>query len=172
MFIRMSIFALLLCLALVIGALSWSKGAQERESEQRSEEGVGIKLKASVPKEHFRVGEPIVLKLILKNDSSEELPLVSTGLKDYKLDVRNEQGKLRPLTAAGEALKRTDSLSISKGRIALAPGEEHEEGEISVTERFKLTEPGKYVIVVKRPGLLRGGKLQTIESNKLTVAIE
>jgi hypothetical protein len=133
---------------------------------------LGIKLHASLLKERFRVGEPIVLKLVLKNDTSQGLRLVSTGLKDYKLDVRNEQGKLRPLTATGEALKRTDSISISKGRIGLGPGEEREEGEIVVTERFNLTVPGKYVIVVRRPGLHIDGKPRTIESNKLTVTIE
>jgi hypothetical protein len=97
---------------------------------------------------------------------------MSTGLKDYKLDVKNEQGKLMPLTAAGEVLKRTDVISISKGRITLEPGEERNQGEISLTDRFKLTEPGKYVIIVRRPSLLADGKLSTIESNNVTVTIE
>lgn len=173
MFIRISVLiAVLVAMALSVSSLSRSKEIQQTKPEQSSEEERGIKLRASVIKERFRVGEPILLKLVLKNDSTEEARLVSTGLRDYKLDVRNELGELRPLTVAGEALKRTESISISKGRIALKPGKEREEGDISVTDRFKLTEPGRYMIIVRRPGLHTGGKRGNIESNKVTVTIE
>ncbi|MFL6546562.1 MAG: hypothetical protein ACJ8LM_15480 [Candidatus Udaeobacter sp.] len=166
------LIAVVVGVALSISGLTPRNVTKQTKPEQSSEAEGGIKLLVSVSKEHFQVGEPILLKLVLKNDTSQELRLVSTGIKDYKLDVKNEQGKLMPLTAAGEALKRTEVISVSKGRITLEPAEERDQGEIPLTDRFKLTEPGKYVIVVRRPGLLTDGKLSTIESNKVTVMIE
>jgi hypothetical protein len=173
MFIKMSVLiAVLIGVALSISGLTRRSVAEQTKPEQSSEAEVRIKLLVSVSKEHFQVGEPILLKLVLKNDTSQELRLTSTGLKDYKLDVKNEQGKLMPLTATGEALKRIEVISVSKGKITLQPAEELDEGEFPLTDRFELTEPGKYVIIVRRPGLLTGGKLSTIGSNKITVTIE
>jgi hypothetical protein len=120
MFIRISVLiAVLVSVAVSISGLTQSNVAEQTTPEKSSKAEVRIKLLVSVSKEHLKVGEPIVLKLVLKNDTSQELRLVSTGLKDYKVDVKNEQGKLMPLTATGEALKRTEVISISKGKITL-----------------------------------------------------
>jgi hypothetical protein len=169
MLMKRSFLVVVLVGALTTGSFLRSNRAQETKMSETED---GIKLLATVTKEEFRVGDPILLKLVLKNDSKEELRLVSTGLKDYKLDVRDESGKISPLTPTGETAKRSESVAISKGRLTFKPGEEHDEGEISVTDRFKLTAPGKYVIIARRPGLSTDGKPTTIESNKVTVTIK
>jgi hypothetical protein len=72
MFIRMSVLiAVVVGVALSISGLTPRNVTKQTKPEQSSEAEGGIKLLVSVSKEHFQVGEPILLKLVLKNDTSQ-----------------------------------------------------------------------------------------------------
>ena len=131
----------------------------------------GVRLVVSVIKDQFAVGDPIALKLVLKNVTNEERQLVSGGLKDYQVEIKDSLGRTVSRTAKGEARKRSEVISISKGPITLKAGEEREEGEISLTDTFDLTTPGKYAITVKCRGPRVDHAVSTVESNKLTITI-
>ena len=132
----------------------------------------GVKLVASVAKARFQLGERISLKLSLRNQSDQERKLISTGIKDYQVEIKDARGKELRRTTLGEARKRSEVISISKGPLTLQPGEEREQGEIVLTDIFDLTSRGEYTIVVKRSGPRLDHSSATIESEKLTITIE
>jgi hypothetical protein len=113
-----------------------------------------------------------VLKLILRNNGSEERHLISVDVKrDYQLEVTDGQGRTQALTKAGEDLRRPQPISISKGLITVKPSEQREL-EIVVSDLYELTRPGTYAITAKRQGPHVDGKSFKLVSNKVTFAVE
>ncbi len=162
-------------IALTIGARPHINMQQETESQKNDRTECTAQLTASTDKERFGVGEPVTLKVVIKNNGTEECHLISRGARtDYELDVRNGEGQRASLTAAGERLKRNGGIFNSSGRIVLKAGEEHED-TISITDIYELTTPATYTIVASRKGhhqAGQGGKEATIKSNKVTITIE
>ncbi len=98
-------------LSIIFNPLSNGQQAPKDEDDQTSG---GVQVVASVAKEQFKVNEPLKLKLVLVNNSAEERHLISNGSsRDYKLDVRDEQGTPAPLTANEEIVRPHEGFSIS-----------------------------------------------------------
>ncbi len=160
------------CLTVTITGIARHVEGQDMKDKSSGQSDNDVELIASVARERFAINEPVLLKLVLKNNGLEERRLVSRGAtKDYKIEVKVEHGKVAPLTKAGHDLTKDERFSISTGRIGLAPNEERAD-EISVSELYDLSTPGTYEIVAKRRGPVVGEKSGHIVSNKVTITIE
>jgi len=140
------------CTFLTVLAPTMAIGVGSRSHSNMRQTNGHVQVTASVAKGNFAVGEPITLKLVLKNNTDDDLVMTSAGARsDYELVVRNGEGKLAPLTKAGERHQQNRGFRISVGRVILKPGEERED-TISVTELYDLSTPGNYSLFVKREG--------------------
>lgn len=164
--------AIIGCLAITVTGIARHLGGQTMQNNDKVQSDSDVELTASVEKNRFAINEPIVLKLVLRNNGLEERQVISRGpVKDYKIEVKGEHGKTPSLSKAGENLKKDERFSISTGRIALAPNGERSE-EIVISDLYDLSSPGTYVVVAKRVGPVVNGKSGHIESNKVTITIE
>lgn len=125
---RINISFVVLLVAVVATALSINAqprtdgGRQKTGAVKNRETKDKVQLIAGVVKERFKAGDPITLKVVLRNNSAQECRLISRGpLKDYLLEVRTERGEPAALTPAGERLKRNRNFSISTGRSSCHP---------------------------------------------------
>lgn len=92
-------------------------------------------------------GDPITLKLSLKNTSSKAVHYVECSPDDYKytLMVFREGGREAPRTAPGLELLEQQRSCFRRLLVTLEPGE-HKDVDIEVTKYFNFAQPGRYYV--------------------------
>lgn len=111
-----------------------------------------FKVNAQLDRTGFRVGEPILVKIALRNVSNRDLlVMTSSPHEDYKIEVFQENGQLAPMTRVGK--------NATPGKRRRTWGGPHEKvvkpfeelrTEIDVTVLYDLVKPGTYTVVVSR----------------------
>jgi len=124
-------------------------------------------------KKEFRVDEPLILKLSMRNVTRKALlAFESNPETDYLLDVTDVAGKPVALTEYGrQILSRAEEVRLVT--FTLQPGEKRL-SVVWVNKLFAVRSPGTYYITAKRrvPGTPTDfRKLINISSNKLRVVI-
>jgi uncharacterized protein (DUF58 family) len=108
-----------------------------------------IRLSARAYSENVRSGEPIVIKLTLRNRSSSTVYLAdSYPERDYRFQVKNETGADVALTKKGERLIKYASI-YKNTRIAVAPGTTVR-NTVIISDLYDMSKRGVYFIVVTR----------------------
>lgn len=123
----------------------------------------------------FKVGEPIHLRVTLKNISSKEIRLAEApgapppAEYQYRFDVRDGNGRHAALTNYARTFMRAVPPSGSRVTLALQPGETSDD-ETALNKLYDLARPGTYVVQVTRavPEYLGKG---IVKSNALTITI-
>lgn len=108
-------------------------------------------LEISVPKETFKIGEPISLNIILNNNSGEGLTLKrSTPDADYIVTIVDEHDRpLHPNRPYDGHSVVADTLNVI---VSLRKNQSLQE-KLTVTDLFDLTREGLYTIKVSRVDL-------------------
>lgn len=141
--------------ALTLGAgidfvKEWSQGSVSTEDAWGAT-SEGFQLSARLRKERVRSGEPILLKLTLKNATVKDLCLERRGVeREYQLEVKNERGERVPPTEAGMTLINNAGEDWSHYGVKLGPGKKIQD-EIEVNKLWEMTAPGTYYITATRP---------------------
>ena len=108
-----------------------------------------LQLIARVDKSSFRENDTIELKVSLKNGTRRVVYVTESNvLADYKIEIRNENGRLMPPTEDGGKLLRLSAWSTRRLSVAINPGQE-------INQTFEVNKiyampPGIYSITVKR----------------------
>jgi hypothetical protein len=109
----------------------------------------------SLPRNSFKIGEPIVAHVSLKNISKEKIIVArANGPQqaqfNYKITMLDESGHIVPLKSSIHRPRQIEKpLVWSNVAWDLAPNEKLEE-DCVITELFLLDKPGKYVLAFDR----------------------
>jgi hypothetical protein len=132
----------------------------------------GFQLSAKLDQEKLKVGEPVLLKLSLKNITKKDLVVVETSAdQDYEIEVTNEHGTRAPLTEKGRRLTQGMRIYTKVISVKVASGQE-QQVNINLNEIYDLNAKGVYSITAKRkvPKLDRSGSVELV-SNTVKVTI-
>jgi len=113
-------------------------------------EGKGVHLVVDVPPKPF-AGTEIVIKLIVQNDSNEEIWFAETLLfRDYSFEIKDSSGTIVPMTRFGRLIFAGDNSEEGR-RISreLASGKNISEG-FNIARLWDLTISGRYNVSVSR----------------------
>jgi hypothetical protein len=141
------------------------------DSTLSGEASEGFQLSAGIENKQFRIGEPIVLKLTIRNSTKQVLYLTETSPEsDYKLLVKNEYGERVPLTEFGQRLLNNKEEFRVIG-VKVKSGEERKDS-IEVSRLHEMTVPGTYSITASRTVKNRNGKgWSEVVSNTINITI-
>jgi uncharacterized membrane protein len=124
--------------------------------DSEGEETEGFRLSACVENKQFKAGEPVALKLTIRNVTDQTLYLIETfPEREYKIVVKNEAGESVPLTAAGVRLANGDDSRVIG--VKLEPKEARQDS-IEVTKFYEMATPGTYSITASRTVKNRRGR--------------
>jgi hypothetical protein len=135
-----------ICLLLMAATLS---------AQTPSGDGPPFTLTLSAPQPTVKLGDPIMIHIVLKSISEEQFKLRSArnvGLAElnYRIDVVTSDGKLVQDTEAGRRLRnRTEPGSRSFFIRTMSLGDE-EAQDSNLNNVVKITSPGDYVVRVER----------------------
>ena len=116
----------------------------------------GFQLLAKVERVPTDSGDSLVLKLTMKNVTTETLRLIKTvPEKLYQVTVTNDRGEPLPLTEYGK--RRREAVPGARIVLRVGPGEEVQQ-EIPLDKMYDLTGKGTYSLTVKRNVLKRQGE--------------
>jgi len=159
---RLSVLALILAFT---GSLKAQSAPSKRANPRFS-------ITISVQPTSLKVGSPLTCYATLTNTSNEMVYLFASvqwmGELDFKIDVRDEQGKRAPLTEYGRQVKGESPIPIVQNATAdviLHPGESFKR-EIDLSKVYNLAQPGKYNIQTER-----GDEGAVAKSNIVTVTV-
>lgn len=133
-----------------------------------------FKISISVPQRSFRLGEPIVAHVSLKNTSTEKIVVArANGSQqaqfNYHIVVTDQSGHRVPYISHNEQAGRIHKPTAwSNVGVDLSPNETLEE-DCEITRIFMLKAPGKYLLEFTRPILKSNDKVA--HSNRLTITI-
>jgi phage FluMu protein gp41 len=160
----------IMTLCLISGTAYISNGLEQKKSFGAASEG--FQLSAMMDGIKLKRGEPILLKLTLKNVSQKELFVAeSTAEKVYDIDVRDERGELVPLSEKGKRLYREPIMFDGVISVKVAPGQE-QNVTIDLSKIYNVTATGIYSVTARRtvPKLDRSGTAELV-SNTVKVTI-
>jgi hypothetical protein len=130
------------------------KSSNSNESESVSREWgkvtEGFRLSAKLEKRQVGPGEPILLKLSIRNATKRVLHLEETSPeKEYKIDVRNERGENAQLTKQGQLLQDNSENDFKVLAVSIGPKQERED-TIEINRLHDMTARDTYAITVRR----------------------
>ena len=163
----------LVTLALVLtmmGAPTFLKGAQRRKPPMSGQVTEGFQLSATADVEEVTSGQPIRLRIVIKNVTKKPLYLAEVGVeKDYSLSISNDKRIDVPLTEHGKAVLDGDVyMNLS---LIVKPGEERRD-VLEVNNLYDMTAPGEYSILVQRKvGRLNAKGTAQVQSNVVHVRV-
>jgi hypothetical protein len=132
----------------------------------------GLQMSIKAERESFKPGEPIVLKVSVKNTTPLVLYLPDTAHPewDYKFVVKNERGEDVPLTIEGKRLVE-DVAILRKTGVEMKPGAEVK-AEFRLNKLFAMTTPGLYTLTVRHGAWENANRVSTtITSNTIRVRV-
>lgn len=129
-----------------------SKGPKQAQlsSESQKLASDNVELYARTEEEMYIPGEPILLKVLVRNKTEKAFLLVDTRRpeRDYKFDVRNEEGESVALTKDGEDLVNNTAI-FRRVAVEIKPGEEVQHS-FTINKLFEMSVPNTYSVTVKR----------------------
>lgn len=139
--VKFSFAPVLLCLALLpICATNAQPNAAPADE---------VQVEVSAPKDHYLGGEPVVLSVVLRNDSPLPVTFLMLGPK-FEFAVRNNvskkgKGKLVGLLGKG----RDDSIAERVGQQTVQPGK-FLSYKVALSRLFDMSRSGTYTISGKK----------------------
>jgi hypothetical protein len=132
----------------------------------------GFQLSITADSQEFVSGSAIMLSTLAKNVTDKKLFIVaSSNQADYRIEVTTEKGEKIPATRYGQRVEQNKGTYFSRGAVEVLPGNSYDQ-EILVNQRYDMTEPGVYLVKVKRSVPLGDGKTSTdVTSNTLRLTI-
>jgi hypothetical protein len=137
-------------------------------------EASSYQITISLPQQSFKLGEPILAHVSLKNISSEKI-IVSCGIGphqaevNYEITVTDESGGHVALKSSIRQHGQISKPSVfSRASVDLAPNETLEEDSV-ITKLFPLDKPGRYKLEFAR--WVPGAKNAFVRSNTITFSI-
>ncbi len=132
----------------------------------------GFLLFAHLDKGQVKSGEPIVLKLAVKNATNGELILFeSSAVQDYKLTVKNGKGESIPLTDAGVRILSAAGEHLRQVMVKVGPGQERHVSLI-VNDLYRMTTGGTYYITARREVPRQSGQgTAEVVSNTIKIVV-
>jgi hypothetical protein len=141
----------------------------QRNGRKNAVEGKVVLL-AEPEKQTFKPGEPITVKLSLRNDTNQDIYIVQTDpRRDNDVEVKNVRGEKLPMSEKGRKLWDSPITLRVVSKIAAAQSFEY---TVSLGDLYDLPSEGVYSIVVKRKFLKRDMKtFAEVQSNAVTVTV-
>lgn len=138
-------------------------------SSKSAVEGKVILL-AESEKQTFKSGEPITVKLSLRNDTNQEIYIIRTDpRKDNEVEIRNVRGEKIPMSEKGRKLLDSPVMLRIVSKIGAGQSFEY---TVSLGDLYDLPPEGVYSAVVKRKFLKRDVKtFAEVQSNPVTVTV-
>lgn len=120
----------------------------------------------------LKVGEQVLLILTIKNNSDEELFILESSTeRDYKIEVKDEGGKIISLTDEGRRLTDPSAPVWRNFKSKVDPGKS-KQSKINLAYLFDMSAKGKYFITAKRLAWKVDGTRLQSESNIIEVVVE
>lgn len=147
-----------------------SLGITEQRNRRKSVVEGKVVLLAESDKQTFKSGEPITIKLSLRNNTNQEIYIIRTDpRKDNEVEIKNIRGEKIPMSEKGRKLLDTPILSRIVYKMAAAESFEY---TVSLGDLYDLPPDGVYSVVVKRKFLKRDLKtFAEVQSNPVTVTV-
>jgi hypothetical protein len=166
-------FLLIICLAAAAFATGHdvqTQGNTNRQTTAVNREGFTLCIVAE--KETVIAGEPVKIKVRLKNESTKTLMLNEYGLEqEYHLNVMREDRVEVKLTRLGQGYKDASGDINNHGALRIEPGRVFED-VLEVSAIYDMTTPETYSISVSRQvGKLDNSGQELIESNTVKVLV-
>jgi hypothetical protein len=120
-----------------------------------------------------RTGSDVSVVVLLTNIANHELHYTTVdddmfGDNGYVPKILDDAGKPVPLTKYGQMIANRTYLQGRRGQVGVQPGETTVPHEISLSELYDLTRPGKYTIQMER--MDKDAKVR-VKSNIITVTV-
>jgi len=133
----------------------------------------GTKVVISAPSNQVKLGQPIVIKAVITNDSTQDLLLYKSvgqanGELYYSVYVWDSQHKLVSNTVYGESVRKKQFRAVSKIQKQLSPGQSMEE-TINITDLYRIDKPGSYTVQVQRTIFIEPSR--TLSSNTISIVV-
>jgi hypothetical protein len=129
---------------------------------------------ASLPQPSYKLGDPIIARVSLKNISNDKI-VVGRAISpqqaevSYKIRVTDESGQeVRLKSSVRQPGQISKPTFFDRASVDLAPNETLEE-DCVLTDLLVLNKPGKYILEFAR--LVPGSNSTYIHSNRLTFTI-
>jgi hypothetical protein len=164
MLLPASVFIMILVMGGV--ALISTGFAQNKNIKAWGTPSEGFQLSARLDQEKLKLGEPVLLKLSLKNITRKDLNVVETSAdQDYEIEVVDEHGTHAPLTEKGRRLTQYPRIYTKVVSVKVAAGQE-QQVYINLNEIHDLNAKGIYSITAKRkvPKLDRSGSVDVVSN--------
>lgn len=157
-------------IAIVMGTTAHTNGVKII-SDSRGEPSEGFNLSARIENKQFKLGEPIVLNLTIRNITKQVLYLTETNpYSDYQLIVKSERGERVRLTEFGQRSSNNKEDFRVIG-VKVKPGEERHDS-IEATRLYNMTVPGTYTMIARRVIRSRKGRESAeVVSNVVNVLV-
>lgn len=145
-----------------------------QEAHQMNKQGAGAdkyRLSAQIDKAVVALGEPVLLRMTLTNNSSEKIYIITTGsTSDSKLNVKDEKGNVVPISERGrKSLEREEETKEVMQEITPGQGVKY---ELEVGKIYDLSGGETYTIMITRNILLQDKKqVMNVQSNPIKVKI-
>ncbi len=169
---KVSVFALLGLLAsLAIALFAQSVDRVSLNDEDKTGKLVELTVGIANDKENVALGEDVRISVVLFNRTDHEISFISSyAARDYLIEVRDGSNQLLPLTENGIRLSARSAPVWRNRAQRLLPGASFETG-ISVTDLFRIDEPGKYSITVSRAITNDNGQSIRLNSKAMTINV-
>jgi len=117
-----------------------------------------VQFLATLNRESAKAGDPIELRLRVKNVSSKAVYMYDVyWMLDYTVVVTDASGEELPRTALGEQWRQEQREGFRGGSLhmvpPLQPDAEGEEFIIDIAKYYQLTKPGRYLVRAVRNNL-------------------
>jgi hypothetical protein len=122
----------------------------EKPADSSGAESAHIDIEARLPKQSYKIDEPIILTASIKNLLSYELFYVDSVAPEanFEISIREKKIGEPPLTKFGAALKQPHRRILSRGRVWVKPGDV-KSYDLDLRKLFDLGE-GSYEVITQR----------------------
>ncbi|CAN5691625.1 hypothetical protein BH20ACI4_BH20ACI4_23110 [soil metagenome] len=169
------IMGIVICLIYLSGlSIKIKTQVQEVKSNIENKLSQTIELSARFDKDSnlFKIGEPITLILTIENNSDTELYFIESNTsRDYKIDIKNEQGEKVSLTKNGQRLTSRSTSVWRNKLVKLEPGKARQ-AKINIAHLYEMSAKGKYYISVSRMARKGESEFIKLESEMIEIVVE
>jgi len=167
--VRAYVVKFVLGVIFVGGAMTLTASDDNERPKETSEVPAGCRLSVTTEHKSYSAGQPIVLTVVLENQSKEAVDLNRGRGAGFMYKVSLPNGKLAPLTLEGQQ-RLGNADSGSRSRVTIEPGKSYTAKISNLNRLYDMTLAGKYEIKVSRH-IRPPNKDVEIESNTVEIVI-
>lgn len=148
--------------------------AQKRNLKTINNVSHGFKITTRLENENklVQIGQPILLVLNTINDGNKSgFVIESSVARDFNLTVKNEYGKVVPLTEEGRRLTSPNKSVYRNKKVKLEPGESIQ-SKINLAHLYEMTAKGTYYANASRIIKEIDGDMLRVESNTIQFVLK